>query len=67
MQWSPAVSAYREAMLSWQEHEEHLECDKLQVGGAVGGASSCAFSSTGTLKTAAKGVLIVKVVMIQNS
>ena len=39
MQWPQAVSAYREAMLSWQEHEDHLECDKLQVGGAMGGAS----------------------------
>ena len=31
LQWGQAVAAYREAMLAWQEHEGHMECDKIQV------------------------------------
>ena len=32
LQWECAVENYREAMLAWQEHEEHnIDCDKLQV------------------------------------
>ncbi len=33
------MEVYREAMLAWQEHEEHLDCDKIQVGRVRSGRS----------------------------